>query len=210
MYHEGVDFTAPLEAVFPGASAAVLAVLARAERPMTLRQIGDRAGVSHPQVARHVERFQMLGLVRREVVGRSHHVQLVDGAVGSLVRRLGRVDELVIDRMRATAARLEPNTMSIVVFGSFARGAAGPESDIDVAIVAADPELPVWLEEVSGWVEEMAEYSGSPVAEIVVSLHELAERSDEALWQAISAEGIVVAGRSIAELVSGTEVVRIP
>lgn len=210
MYHVGVDFTAPLEAVFPGASAAVLAVLARAEKPMTLRQIGERSGVSHPQVARHVERFQLLGLVSRETVGRSHQVRLVDGAVGSLVRRLLRVDDMVIDRMRATAGRIEPNAVSVIVFGSFARGAAGPESDIDVAIVATDPELPDWSEEVSGWVQEMTEYSGSPVAEIVVSLRDLTERSDEALWQAIAAEGIVVAGGSIAELVGGAEVVRIP
>lgn len=202
MYHTVVDFTRPLEAVFPGASAAVLTVLARAERPLTLRQIAERAGVSHPQVARHVERFEALGIVRREVVGRSHQVFLVDGAIGSLISRFVSVDHVVVERMRATAAQLEPNAVGVVVFGSFARGTADDRSDIDVAVVADDPNSDEWLTLLSSWVDQMTEFAGSPVAEIVISAHDLADRLDEPLWDAIRAEGVTIAGRSLDELVA--------
>ena len=200
MYHVRVDFTRPLEAVFPGASSAVLAVLARAERPLTLRQIAERADVSHPQVARHVERFEALGIVRREVVGRSHQVLLVDGAIGSLISRFVRVDQVVLERMRATAGRLEPNAVSVVVFGSFARGFADARSDIDVAVVADDTTSDEWLTLLSTWVDEMAEFSGSPIAEIVISTAEFAERLDEPLWTTIRAEGVIIAGRPLDQL----------
>ncbi len=204
MYHEEVDFTAPLEAVFPGATSSVLAVLARAERPLTLRQTADRAGVSHPQVARHIERLEALGVVQREVVGRSHQVRLNNGAVGQLIRRFVDLDRDVLDRMRDTARHLEPNAVSIVVFGSFARGAADASSDIDVAIVADDPESDEWLDRLSAWIDEISEFAGSPVAEIVISTDELLERTDHPLWTAIRSDGLTIAGRSLTELATAT------
>lgn len=180
----------------------MLTVLARGKRPLTLRQIAERAGVSHPQVARHVERFEALGIVQREVVGRSHQVLLVDGAIGSLISRFVRVDQVVLERMRATAGQLEPNAVSVVVFGSFARGTADARSDIDVAVVADDPNSDEWLTRLSSWVEEITGFSGSPVAEIVVSTHEFADRLDEPLWGVIQAEGITIAGRPLGQLVA--------
>lgn len=203
MYHTDVDFTRPLEAVFPGASAAVLAVLARAQRPLTLRQIAERAGVSHPQVARHVERFETLGIVRREVVGRSHQILLVDGAIGSLISQFVRVDQLVVEQMRETACTLEPTAVSVVVFGSFARGSADARSDIDVAVIVDEPTSDEWLTLLSSWVDEMTEFSGSPIAEIVISINELADRLHEPLWGAIRSEGVTVAGRPLDQLVAG-------
>ncbi len=200
MYHSGVDYVSPIEALFPGVTAAVLAVLARTEQPLTLRQVADRAGVSHPQVGRHVDRLEELGVVRRSVVGRSHQVTLTDGAAGRQLRRLARLDRAVLDHMRATAQALEPNALSVTVFGSFARGTAGIESDIDVAVVAEDPADEDWLSKLATWADDVADFAGNPVAEMVLAAADLASRADDPVWSAIRIEGSTIAGRPIAEL----------
>jgi DNA-binding Lrp family transcriptional regulator len=87
-----MDFRSPLEALLPGVGAAVLSVLARTTQPLTIRQLAERAGASHPQVSNRVEHFERLGVVRREMVGRSHLVTLTASAASDLVRRLTFLD----------------------------------------------------------------------------------------------------------------------
>jgi predicted nucleotidyltransferase len=195
-----MDYVSPLEALFPGAAASVVTVLARSERPLTIRQIADRAGVSHPQVSHHVDRLETLGVAEREVVGRSHQVRLTASAVSALLRRLVRVDQQVLDHARNSAPELEPNAVSVTVFGSFARGTARAGSDIDVAVVAHDVGDEHWLALLSRWVDELSEVAGNPVAEILVSVEELADRTEDPVWLAIADEGVTVAGRPVTEL----------
>lgn len=198
-----MDYLSPLEQLFPGVGSAVLSVLSRAGGPLTLRQIADLAGASHPQVGRHIDHFESLGVVERRVAGRAHLVSLTDSAASELIRRFDRLAEEVMDYMRQSAARIDPAPASIIVFGSFPRGAARANSDIDVAIIAppghADDDA--WLELVANWVEDVAVFAGNPVAEIIVEPDEFAARRHEPLWEAISREGIVIAGASLDDLV---------
>lgn len=53
-----------------------------------------------------------------------------------------------------------PSLSAVWVFGSHASGDAGPESDLDVAILADEPQDPVALWELSGEAEDRA---GVPV-----------------------------------------------
>lgn len=200
MYHVAMDYVSPLEALFPGVGSSVLAVLARADQPLTLRQIADRAGASHPQVSRHVDQFEALGVVRREVVGRSHLVILTRSAAADIVRRFDLLQEEVLAYMCRTASRLEPNAVSVVLFGSFARGTAGAGSDIDVAVVTRSEADELWLEQLGDWVDDVAVHAGNPVAEIVVARDELVERLDDPVWERIRTEGVLVTGAPIGEL----------
>lgn len=198
-----MDFVRPLEAVFPGAAASVVSVLARTPQPLTLRQIAERAGISHPQVARHVDRLEDLGVVRRTIVGRGHQVTLTDSAASELLRRIVHLDETVLDRMRTTASQLGQNAVSVTVYGSFARGQAVTGSDIDVAVIAEDPTDQQWLDDLAAWVEAIAEFAGNPVAEIVIGTDEVASRAAEPLWTAIRSEGVTIAGRSAESVFAG-------
>ncbi len=202
-----MDYLSPIEALFPGVGAAVLAVLSETEEPLTIRQVAERAGATHPQVASHLERFEALGVVSRRVVGRSHLVTLTDSAASELVRSLSHLRDAVLDRMRATADAIEPPAQSIIVFGSFARGTATAESDVDIAVVAppgrADDEA--WLASLSSWLDRVSEFAGNPVAEIVVADQELAERVSEPLWEEIRREGIVASGASLGEIMPGRD-----
>lgn len=191
-----MDYLTPLEALFPGAAGAVLGVLTRTTQPLTVRQLADRAGVSHPQVSHHVDRLETLGIVRRHVAGRSHQITLTDSVAAALLRRFAGLHGDVLAHMRATAAQLDPAPDSIVVFGSFARGAARADSDIDLAVVAS----PEWtadeacLAQLGSWLDEVAAFAGNPVAEVLVTPTELADRRDEPVWESIRREGVVILG----------------
>jgi DNA-binding transcriptional ArsR family regulator len=197
-----LDYLSPLESIFPGVGSAVLAVLADTQQPLTIRQLAERAGASHPRVGQHVDRFEALGLVQREVVGRSHLVRLTDTAAAQLVRRLVRVREEVVTFMESAAAELDPPATSIVVFGSFARGTARAGSDIDVAIVAPPGRVAddTWSQQVSAWVDAVSDYAGNPVAEIVLGLDDLAPRGSDPLWRDVRREGLVIAGAPLEDL----------
>jgi DNA-binding transcriptional ArsR family regulator len=204
-----MDYLSPLEQLFPGVGASVLSVLARTTQPLTLRQVADLADASHTQVSRHIQHLERLGVVDRRVVGRAHLVSLTDSAAANMVRRITRLGDEVVAHMRETARGIDPAPESIVVFGSFARGAARADSDIDVAIVApagrSDDEA--WLELVANWVEGVAAYAGNPVADIVVGKEHLAVRANEPLWESIRRDGILVTGRPIDQLMGGRSTV---
>lgn len=173
----------------PGAAAAVVAVLTRSEEPLTLRQIAERAGVSHPQVSRHVERLEALGLAHRAVVGRSHQVKLTRSAAADLLRRLNRLDAVVMEHVRSTAPTLEPNAVNVAIFGSFVRGTARADSDIDVVVIAEEPSDEGWLATLAAWADDLAVVAGNPVAEMVVAVEDLPVRVDDPLWDSIAKEG---------------------
>lgn len=191
-----MDYLQPLQALFPGAGAAVLDVLTRTTEPLTLRQIADRADVSHPQVGHHVDRLEALGVVHRHIAGRSHLISLTHSAAAQLLRRLTELHADVLAHMRDTARQLDPAPSSIIVFGSFARGTARTDSDIDLAVIAT----PDWMDDddcqaqLAAWTDQVAAHAGNPVAEILATPAELADRHDEPLWEDIRRDGIVILG----------------
>lgn len=201
-----MDYLSPIEALFPGVGARVLAVLAGTSEPLTIRQLAERAGAAHPQVSHHVSRLEALGVVERRVAGRSHLVKLTASAAGDVICRLAGLGDLVLDRMRATPPPVDPAPESIVVFGSFARGTARAGSDLDIAIVAppGSTDDEAWLSALHAWLDSVAEISGNPVAEIIVTADELNERGGEPLWEEIRREGVVVSGASIDDLLAAT------
>lgn len=194
-----MDYLDPVRALMPGIGGAVLSVLVHTDAPLTLRQIAERAGASHPQVSHHVARFEQLGLIERQVVGRGHLVRLTESAAAKWVKALAGLRETVLERMREAAADIIPAPDGIVVFGSFARGIAGRDSDIDVLILAppgmSDNEP--WLAQVAAWTDRIAAFAGNPVAELIWEVDDLSTHRDEPLWHSIATDGIVVAGRPL-------------
>lgn len=205
-----MNYLAPLEALFPGSAASILEVLVSNSEPMTMRQLAERAGTSHPSVAIHIERFESLGLVRRQIVGRSHLVSLTESAASEAIRNLVNIRRTVLEMMRTSVAGIDPKPEGVIVFGSFARGTTQLESDIDVAIiVAADlVENPEWLASVARWTDAVAEFAGNPVSELVVTVDELRDRVETPLWQGINREGIVLTGATVDEVVRRATAVR--
>jgi len=193
-----MDHARPLTALFPGARGAVLDVLTRVQRGMTIRQIADRAGVSHPQAARHIRDLELLGIVHREHVGRSHRITLTESMASDALRRLARLRHDAILEMRDAAAALDPQPSSMIVFGSFARGDDDAESDIDVLVVLEDDVAEGAIDEtLAEWCGHIASRTGNPVAEIVVSQEQLRTMAPSFL-QSVSSDGILISGVSLA------------
>ncbi|NEE00093.1 nucleotidyltransferase domain-containing protein [Phytoactinopolyspora halotolerans] len=198
-----MDYLDPVRALLPGVNGAVLSVLTHTNQPLTLRQLAERAGVTHPQAARHAERLERLGIVRRQLAGRSHLLDLTESAASVWLRSLASLRDVVLAGMRESATRISPEPLSLVVFGSFARGTATADSDIDVLTVAprARTDDLQWQNAVSEWLDSVAELAGNPVADIVVEADELPERVDEPLWRSIREEGVVLAGQRLGDLI---------
>lgn len=194
-----MDHARPIPSLFPGARGAVLDVLTRVHRGMTIRQLADRAGVSHPQASRHVADLERLGIVRREHVGRSHVITLTDTLAAGLLRGMTGLRQDVIRTMQRVATSIEPRPVAITLFGSFARGDDDADSDIDVLVVV-DDAMPEGAIDVSltEWCGRITEITGNSVAEIVVTRSSLATM-DRALRDAIERDGILIlpAGGSV-------------
>ena len=185
-----MDHSRPIPSLIPGARGAVLDVLTRVQRGMTIRQLADRAGVSHPQAARHVAHLERLGIVRREHVGRSHVITLTDTLTVDLLRRVTGLRQAVLRAITDTASMIEPRPVSMVVFGSFARGDDDAESDIDVLVVddKDDGALDAVL---ARWCQDVTRLTGNSVTEIVVRLAEL-DIMDRSLRESNERDGVTI------------------
>ena len=127
-----MDFVHPVEAVIPGVQGRVLAVLVDTTAELSLRTLARLGGASVAQASRVLPGLVKLGLVERREVPPSSQFRLVRSNVGArAVIDLARSRNMVLATIRAGAAALPISPASVIVFGSFASGAAGRESDVD-------------------------------------------------------------------------------
>jgi hypothetical protein len=193
-----MDFVRPVEALIPGAQGKILAACLRADQPLTMRALGRLAGVSPNQTALVLDHLEGLGLVRRQSAGRALLVSLeVDSPVVGALRLVADVRDQTLSLWRDRADRLVPAPLSLSVFGSWARGEAGPGSDVDVLVIlprnlAADAE-DGYREQVADWCEYARRVAGLPVSPIVVAAEET-DDVDRELWADIRRDAVVIAG----------------
>jgi predicted nucleotidyltransferase len=205
-YTISMDFVRPVEVVIPGVQGRVLAVLAETTAELNLRTIARLSGVSHAQVSRVLPGLVELGLVERREAPPSSLFRLVPEhvATGPLIALSRGLDRVVTEMGRA-AAVLPVAPVSLIVFGSLARGEADAESDIDAVFVrpvGVDESDEAWADSVEQWRSQIRRVSGSPVEVIEVGFEEIGARlrSGQAVWRDIRREGIVVHGRALDEL----------
>ena len=201
-----MDFVRPVEAVIPGVQGRVLAVLLETTAELNLRTIARLSGVSLAQVSRVLPGLVELGLVERREVPPSSLFRLVleHVAAGPLIA-LARGRGGVIEEMGRVAAAMPVSPVSVIVFGSFARGEADVESDIDTVFVqpvGVDETDDAWSDAVEQWRSQIRRASGNPVEILEVGFADIGPRlrSKQLLWRDIRREGIVVHGRGIDEL----------
>ncbi len=201
-----MDFVRPVEAVIPGVQGRVLAVLVETTAELNVRTIARLSGGSLAQVSRVLPGLVELGLVERREVPPSSLFCLVREhvAAGPLIA-LARGRDGVIEEMGRVAAVLPVSPVSVIVFGSFARGEADAESDIDTVFVqpvGVDETDDAWSDSVEQWRSQIRRASGNPVEVLEVGFEEIGPRlrSSQLLWRDIRSEGIVVHGRGIDEL----------
>jgi predicted nucleotidyltransferase len=97
-----------------------------------------------------------------------------------------------------------PAPVSLIVFGSFARGDDELGSDIDVVIVhpPADGDDEGWVEQVERWRSTVGRLAGWHVELLHVAADEASARlaSRSPLWRDVRRDGRVVFGEGLSEL----------
>jgi predicted nucleotidyltransferase len=198
-----MDVARPVVAVIPGVQGRILAVLAETTAELNLRTIARLSGVSLAQASRVLPLLVDLGIVERREAPPSALFRFVPENVASrAIAALARTRQAILEELGDSAGALDPTPVSVVVFGSLARGEATPKSDIDVVVVRpreVDEDEPAWREGIDTWREHAYRHSGNRVDVLEVSEVEVGARlrSRKPLWADIRREGVVVHGRSL-------------
>ena len=201
-----MDFKQPVEAVIPGAPGKILAVLVETTMELNLRTVARLSGVSVAQASRILPSLVALGLVTRREVPPSALFRLVpDHVAAPAIGLLARARESVIDELGQTAAALDPAPVSVIVFGSFARGAADADSDIDMVVVrpeTVEEDDDGWRRALEEWQSKAERLTGNPVEILEVAEHEIGERlrGRAVVWRDVVRDGITVFGATIEQL----------
>lgn len=205
-----MDFRHPVEAVIPGVQGRILAVLAEATAELNLRTIARLAEVSPAQASRVLPELVTLGLVERREAPPSALFALVDEHItGRAVRAISRAREDVRRDLGVLARKMDPSPVSVVLFGSFARGEADAASDLDVVMIrpagVGEDDEP-WVSSVEAWRSAARRLTGNPVHVLEVDENAVARRRGRPtpLWSDVIRDGITVYGSPLREFRSAT------
>ncbi len=198
-----MDFVRPVEAVIPGARGRILSVLVETTAPLNLRTLAQLAGVSPAQASRVLPSLVDLGIVERfEVPPSSQFLLARSNVAAQAVIELSRARENAIEQLGLAAAALTPPPESMIIFGSFARGEAGVDSDIDVIVVrpdSVDEDDDDWATALESWRSDATSITGNPVEVVEVSRDEAVSklRGRSEFWRNVRRDGVSIHGLSI-------------
>jgi len=206
-----VDYTRPVEAVIPGATGQLLATLARVEAELPVSTLARIARVGRTRASGIIAELSDLGIVERREIGRTVMVSLArHSAAGELIDRLAHLSSEVIARLRSLATGIEPHPKTLAIFGSFARGEADANSDLDVLAVRspeADPDK--WAAAMSLFAKQAQALAGNPVQVLDYDLGDLRRKAGPRakagrdFWSAVRRDAIVLVGSQVDDLIGG-------
>ena len=206
-----MNLTTPLDDLMPGLRGHVVTVLLRSPRPLTGREVARRAGtVSHSSVKLVLDSLAAAGIVRLSLVSSAgHFYELNQGHV--LAEPLRQMDR-ALDEFLAMAQRLIRSwptaPLSVVLFGSVARGTSTGNSDVDLLIVWPDDlSHPSWWTTVRvEFTNQLQDFVGSSVSLVEFSLDDWLEAIDheDPFTESIRDEGRSVYGPEVRDLVTAT------
>jgi predicted nucleotidyltransferase len=204
--HAPMDFVRPVEALVPGVQGRILAALARTDSELTISAAARLAEVSVNRATTVVNNLVSLGLVERREAGSAALIRLArDNEAAHEIVALADIHSRVVDRLRAEADRIRPVPASLALFGSFARGEARADSDIDVLVVrpahVAEDDA-VWTDAVGRWADRARTVAGNPVNLIEAAEDELPKLLNRrgSLWQALAQDAVVLVGAALTSL----------
>lgn len=186
----------------------ILRALSRRSTPVTAAQLVRATGVgTEVGVRRAVERLATHGVCRREEIGgRVVYALNYDHVLHDAVAALLDAEQALPRRLTALLVQWDPVPLAVVLFGSAARRDGDVDSDIDLLLVR--PPLPSdrarrdWTRQVHELRLAVGTWTGNSVqlldwSQAVLRRH---ARSGEPLVADILADGVLLAGSRLAEL----------
>lgn len=197
-----MDFCDPLSILGPSAAGRVLRVLVGAPgTPLSGREIARRADLSPRGAQLALMPLVAAGLVDKTTLPPAYGFMLnPDHLSAEGLLALADPGGLLMERIASLVGQWRPSAVSVVLFGSFARGEAGPDSDVDLLVVrpaSMDALDPVWERNLGDLERSVGRWTGNRAEVIEYSVEELKERdaSDTPFLRAVVAEGLTVAGK---------------
>lgn len=181
-----MDFNRPLGVVSPTLDGDVLSVLAAADEEFSGRSIQRMLGhSSEPGVRKAAERLVEQGVVLRRRSGQAKLYRLNRRHLAApCIEMLAALKVELVVRLRAALASWREPPVVALLFGSVARGEAGPDSDLDLFLVRradleADSE--VWVEQLAALERDATGWTGNDARIVEFGEDEIARGDFEGL-----------------------------
>lgn len=131
-----MDLSHPVEELFGANSGRLLHRLAIVAEDLSGRRLAELAGVPVASAARVLAELESIGLVTTRNVGsarlyRVNRAHVLWDPIEAIMAAPARIEQLAAESVIAHVG----DRASLATFGSFARGDAGPHSDLDLLIV---------------------------------------------------------------------------
>jgi predicted nucleotidyltransferase len=162
-----VNLSEPITSVIPGAYGPILAALFRTGVPLSGRQI---AGLVEGKVSRSRVNDVLRELAAHGLVCEAAHPPAIlytvnrNHVAAEALEALVELRPRLLDRMRADIASWEPSAISVLLYGSVARGDGNAESDIDVLVIRPDAVSAgetTWRNQLDQFVDRVQAWSGN-------------------------------------------------
>lgn len=194
-----MDFDRPLRVVSPTLDGDVLTVLASADEGFSGRRIHRLLGHGSEQgVRKAAERLVEQGVVLRHHAGRAKIYRLNRQHVASShIEGLVTLRTELLARLRAALAGWKEPPLLALLFGSVARGEAGPDSDLDLFVVRradVEEEAPVWIEQLAALERNATAWTGNDTRIVEFGEEEFSAGDLEVVVREALAEGIDLYG----------------
>ena len=179
-----MDLSSPISSVIPHSYGPVLAVLARAGRPLSGRQVARLVDgrVGRSRVNAVLAELTASGIVRCS----SHPPALLyelnrEHVAAPLVVGLADLRAALFHRMRESLGEWPVPPAALWVFGSAARGDGSVDSDIDVLVLRPDdePADDVWSAQLDDFSSKVGQWSGNSCSVLEMTRAELARAVGE-------------------------------
>ncbi len=186
----------------------MLLALASADMSFTGHDLARRAGLPQRTTQDALNRLTPQGIVLVETAGRAKLYSLNrDHVAAPWIEGLAGLRQQLLARIRKQISEWPVQPVVAAVFGSVARGEAGPESDLDLFLVrpsAAD--LDAWDAQVSALTSAITRWTGNDARELELGEDELNPAvGQEPVIKDVLEQGIEVGGslRALSRLVRG-------
>lgn len=190
----------PLALLYDAARTRVFDVLLSEPQPISGREVSRRAGLSATTANLKLQDLEDAGLVSSWGDGRSHRWQLrQDNLLVRQFRQLARVQDEEAARIVIEALGAEP--ISVVLFGSVARGESGANSDVDLLLIAADQKQDLLFRRRSYEVgRSLRAVLGRPIHVLVTYRAKFALDSGNEFIRSVLEDGRTIYGKPMTEL----------
>jgi predicted nucleotidyltransferase len=195
-----MDFSRPLSVVAPSLDGDVLAVLAGAQEEFTGRRIHRVLGRgSEHGIRKAADRLVEQGIVSRRQAGQAKLYSLNRSHLAApYVEGLSSLLPQLIGRLTETVAGWEISAALVFLFGSVARGDAGPDSDLDLFVIRPPMRVrsgdSAWEEQLVELEREATVWTGNEARVVEYRRQDLADPQARELAEEVVADGIAIYG----------------